>query len=88
MDGHIKIWGSPNHVHLPPVFKQDKAAGGKDSLLVRRDNNEPLPAQLLGDLTVHSEGITKIVALSNSEFVSAGNDGMVVLWKVMYLYIF
>ena len=81
LDGHIKIWGSPNNIQLPSVFRHEKSNNTKEALLVRRDNNEPLVAQILGDLTIHSEGITKIVGLSSSEFVSCGNDGMVILWK-------
>jgi len=92
LDGHIRIWGSPHQTDLPSVFRvennksslrskstTDVSSSHSETLLVRRD--EPLQAKLFGDLCVHHEAVTKLVMLSAFEFVSSGNDGMVVIWR-------
>ena len=54
----------------------------KETLLVRRDNADIAEAKLLANLAVHSDAVTRLVAISPFEFASAGNDGLIVFWRV------
>jgi hypothetical protein len=47
-----------------------------------------LQPMLLGEMAIHSDSVNTLLPITEASFASCSSDGLVILWKVLYLFIY